>query len=75
MTASRNDTYKHIITTELGAHVRIAGEHDRIYLVVRVPGSRIPLTVPIPLDQADELFKRGREIIAVQRSDIEQRGA
>lgn len=75
MSTSRNDTYKHQISTELGAHVRIAAEHGRIYLVVRASGSRIPLTIPMPLEQADELFERGREIIALRRAETERRGA
>ena len=73
MSAPRNDTYRHEVTTELGAVVRICGEHDRIYLVIRVPGSRIPLTVPMPRAQAEELFTRGREIVAVQNADLARR--
>lgn len=73
MSPQQDNTYVHTIQAGLGSTVRIAGDHDRIYLIVRVAGSRIPLTIPIELDPADDLFARGREIVAVQRADIDQR--
>ena len=62
-----NDTFTHVQTV-LGGDVRIALVHGRLHWSFKAVGHRVPVTVPINLDDAETLFSRGLEMVRIGRA-------